>query len=412
MWVGLDQIATGQFGATRRRLRGARVGVLTHAAATDRRGYSCLETLDELGVHPRVVFGPEHGLDGVAQAQEAVPTPDAEGDDWTQRLVSLYGSSKESLTPTPEQLEGLDLLVIDLCDVGSRYYTYVWTALLAARQAQALGIHTLILDRPNPLSGDPQRAEGALQAEGFLSFVGLEPLPIRHSLTLGEIVAHFLHQGGAELGPDGALSIVPTRGWERLQTARAWGRPFVPPSPNMPSLETALVYPGGCLLEGTNLSEGRGTTLPFLTVGAPFLDGEALARTLRDATLQGVVVRPISFKPSFDKFAGELCRGVMLHVTDERLFRPVSTYLTLITLAQRQAPEQFQFSTEAYEFERETPAFDLLTGSAAAREAILAGESPSQVCERVAPQAVLSAEGAPWAEAALAIEELAQRASA
>ncbi|MEZ4374803.1 MAG: DUF1343 domain-containing protein [Polyangiaceae bacterium] len=246
-------------------------------------------------------------------------------------------------------------------------------------------MHTLLLDRPNPISGDPSLLEGAPQAEGFLSFVGLEPIPIRHSLTLGEIVVRYLQQDGAELGPEGAVSVVPVRGWERHKTARAWGRPFIPPSPNMPSIETALVYPGGCLLEGTNLSEGRGTTLPFLTVGAPFLDAEKFAHAMRDAVLPGVIARPVGFKPCFDKYAGELCGGVMLHVTDEQTFRPVTTYLTLINAAKTLAPDDFQFTTDPYEFETEIPAFDLLTGSSAAREAILEGSSSTRVAELVAP---------------------------
>ncbi|MGE0321161.1 MAG: exo-beta-N-acetylmuramidase NamZ domain-containing protein [Polyangiaceae bacterium] len=385
MLVGLDQIATGQFSATRRRLRSSRVAVLTHSAATDRRGYTTLEALEELGVHPRVLFTPEHGLDGAAQAQEAVPSPDGNDSEWSLRSISLYGDTKESLSPSAEQLSGIDVLLIDLCDVGSRYYTYVWTALLAARAARAAGVHTLLLDRPNPISGDPSLLEGAPQAEGFLSFVGLEPIPIRHSLTLGEIVVRYLQQDGAELGPEGAVSVVPVRGWERHKTARAWGRPFIPPSPNMPSIETALVYPGGCLLEGTNLSEGRGTTLPFLTIGAPFLDAEKFAHAMRDAVLPGVIARPVGFKPSFDKYAGELCGGVMLHVTDELTFRPVTTYLTLINVAKTLAPDDFQFTTDPYEFETEIPAFDLLTGSSAAREAILEGSSSTRVAELVAP---------------------------
>jgi uncharacterized protein YbbC (DUF1343 family) len=174
----------------------------------------------------------------------------------------------------------------------------------------------------------------------------------------------------------------------------------------MPSIETAVVYPGGCLLEGTNLSEGRGTTLPFLTVGAPFLDGEQLARAMRDAVLAGVIARPLSFKPSFDKFAGELCGGVMLHVTNEQTFRPVTTYLTLINLARALAPEQFRFTTDAYEFETEIPAFDLLTGSAAAREAILDGASSTRVAELVAP---VSDE---WRELVWQAEADAERAQA
>jgi uncharacterized protein YbbC (DUF1343 family) len=178
---------------------------------------------------------------------------------------------------------------------------------------------------------------------------------------------------------------VPALGWERHRTAAAWGRPFIMPSPNMPTLETALVYPGGCLVEGTNLSEGRGTTAPFQLVGAPFLDGEALCRALVDTGAPGVLVRPVTFRPTFEKHAGQRCHGVMLHVTNPELFRPVATYLSLITLARAQAPEAFAFRTSPYEFETTIPAFDLLTGSDRARQAILAGASPLEVQNLVAP---------------------------
>ena len=395
MLTGSDQLFSGHLSHLRRRLRDARVGTLTHGAAVDRRGRSLLMVLDELGASPSVVFTPEHGLEGVAQAEEPVPSGEpGEG----PLVVSLYGSSKESLEPTAEQLSQLDVLVIDLVDVGSRYYTYAWSALLAARAAAKAGVHVVILDRPNPISGDPTTLEGAPQKEGCLSFVGLEPRPIRHALTLGELVALFAERDGLPLGPEGALSVVPTLGWERFRTASAWGRPFSPPSPNMPTLETALVYPGGCLLEGTNLSEGRGTTLPFQLIGAPYLDGVRLARALDEHRIVGAQVRATQFRPSFEKHAGEVCSGVFLQVTDPGLFRPVAAYLTLIALCRLQAPESFAFRTQTYEFEAEVPAFDLLTGSAETREAIAGGANPADVTQLVAPvdaswkQVVLDAE--------------------
>jgi uncharacterized protein YbbC (DUF1343 family) len=321
-------------------------------------------------------------------------------------IISLYGGDKASLSPRPEHFAGIDVLLIDLMDVGSRYYTFVWTALLAARAAVQAGVHVLVLDRPNPISGDPGSVEGAPQRPGFTSFVGLEAVPIRHALTVGEMLLHFFARDGHPLGPDGALSIIAPRGWERHRTAHAWGRPFVAPSPNMPSVETALVYPGGCLIEGTNLSEGRGTTLPFQTVGAPFLNGRALARSLVEARLPGVMIRPHSFRPSFEKHAGQLCHGVVLHVTDPRAFRPVTTYLTLLTLARAQAPDAFEFLTRTYEFEHERLAFDLLTGSDAARNAILAGAAPNDVSELVAPV------GPEWQEVLRDSENLVAKAHA
>ncbi|MEB2311761.1 MAG: DUF1343 domain-containing protein [Sorangiineae bacterium] len=383
MLSGIDQLHGSSLSNLRRRLRDARVGVLTHAATLDRRGRGTLAVLEELGAGPSVIFSPEHGLAGAAQAFEAV----AGSGEATSgpAVVSLYGAERASLTPSAEHLAQLDLLVIDLADVGSRYYTYVWSALLALRAAAAAGVHTVVLDRPNPISGDPETLEGAPQADGFLSFVGLEPLPIRHAHTLGELLARFAESGGLALGAEGALSVVPTRGWERHRTAEAWSRPFIPPSPNMPTLETALVYPGACLLEGTSLSEGRGTTTPFQMVGAPHLDGAALAARLTESGVVGALVRPVSFIPTFDKFAGQLCHGVMLHVTSAALFRPVAAYLRLIAFAREQAPERFAFRTEPYEFETEIPAFDLLTGSGAARQALEGGRSADELVELVAP---------------------------
>jgi len=403
MLTGSDQLLSSQLSNLRRRLRDARVGALTHSAAVDRRGRGLCAVLEELGASPSLVFSPEHGLDGVAQAEEPVASSD--GNDGP-RVISLYGTTKESLAPTAEQLAQLDVLVVDLVDVGSRYYTYVWTALLTARAAARAGVHVVILDRPNPISGDPSTLEGVPQKEGFLSFVGLEPLPIRHALSLGEIVTMFAERDSLALGPDGALSVVPVLGWERFRTAAAWGRPFSPPSPNMPTLEAALVYPGGCLLEGTNLSEGRGTTLPFQLIGAPYLDGARLASALDEQRIVGAQVRAARFRPSFEKHAGEVCSGVLLQVTDPALFRPVAAYLTLIALCRLQAPDAFAFRTKAYEFEADVPAFDLLTGSALARDAIANGASPSEVVDLVAPV------DASWKGVVLEAEERLARARA
>ena len=385
MLTGLDILATGPHSGLRRRLRGCRVGLLTHSAATDGRGFQTRIALEELGIHPRILFGPEHGIEGTAQAQVAVGNQNHDPESFAAATVSLYGDSKESLSPTKEQIEGLDVLVIDLVDVGSRYYTYVWTALLAARAAAEAGVSTLVLDRPNPISGDPRVIEGAPQSDNYLSFVGLAPLPIRHSMTIGEVLVDCFSKEGREVGPTGQLSVLPARGWERQRTAHAWARPFAPPSPNMPTTETALVYPGGCLLEGTNLSEGRGTTLPFQTVGAPFLDSEKFVKAVHDRALPGVQIRTHHFIPSFDKFAGELCNGALLQVTNPRTFRPVATYLTLVSVAAQQSGGQFKFSTEPYEFETDRPAFDLLTGSDVARKAIEEGKNIAEIIEQVCP---------------------------
>jgi uncharacterized protein YbbC (DUF1343 family) len=365
-----------------RRLGSARLGVLAHAASVDRRLRHLGELLHGVGIRPALLFAPEHGFAAAAQDMAAVgrehePLSGA-------AIVSLYGEHAEELAPRPEHLAQIDLLLVDLVDVGSRYYTFVWTALLAVRAAAAAGVHCIVLDRPNPLGGLAGSVEGRSQEPGFLSFVGLEPVPIRHSLTLAELLALHAAADGLALGPDGALSVVPVRGWQRAEQADDWDRPFVPPSPNMPSPDTALVYPGGCLLEGTNLSEGRGHTRPFEVVGAPWLDGARLARALESTGLPGFVARPMSFVPTFHKHAGERCGGVQIHPVDPASFRPVATYLALVTLAHAQRPDAFRFRTERYEFVDDIPAFDLLTGSAEARQAILAGEDARAVGERFA----------------------------
>jgi uncharacterized protein YbbC (DUF1343 family) len=225
-------------------------------------------------------------------------------------------------------------------------------------------------------------------------------------MTVGEILSLFAERDGLALGPEGAVSVVAARGWERHRTAAAWGRPFVAPSPNMPTVETALVYPGGCLIEGTNLSEGRGTTTPFQMVGAPFLNRDQLAGALLDAALPGVMVRPVSFRPTFEKFANQVCHGVSLHVTDPVAFRPVRSYVTLIAAARAQAPEQFAFRTTPYEFEIDTLAFDLLTGGIAVREALVAGASAAELCELLCPV------DPEWQETVRTAEERLERAHA
>ncbi len=407
MFCGIDLLFAGQAAALRRRLRNSKVGCLTHAAAVDRRGIRTLDVLEELGASFSVIFSPEHGLDGIAQAQEAVPNDTSPiASRLGSRVVSLYGTHPESLSPTDDVLSETDLLVIDLVDVGSRFYTYVWSAWMTLQTAARRGIHTVVLDRPNPISGDPATLEGKPQEMEFLSFVGLEPLPIRHGLTIGELLCYLAERAGIALGTHGALSVVRPAGWERLRTAQAWGRPFVNPSPNMPTLETALVYPGACLLEGTNLSEGRGTTLPFQSVGAPFLDGERLASDLLSQGVPGAWVRPISFRPTFDKYASEVCHGVMIHVTDPTIFRPVATYVALIALAQAQAADSFQFLSQAYEFESTRLAFDLLTGSSVARQAILDGARVADVVQTVAPVEVS------WRNVVVEAEKRADSASA
>lgn len=389
MKTGLDRLAHLERALAR--LRGARFGVLAHPPSVTSGFVHIAHVLQQCGLHPALLFGPEHGYGG--EAQDMIGVPDAKDPLSGAPIKSLYGDRFEDLSPRPSDLASLDLLLIDLADVGSRYYTFVWTALLALRAAEKRGVHTLVLDRPNPLSGDAASAEGATQQPGFLSFVGLEPIPIRHALTIGELLAYFAQRDGLPLGPQGALSIIPTLGWDRSSLAHTWRSGFVMTSPNMPTADTALVYPGGCLLEGTNLSEGRGTTRPFELTGAPWLSGERLAHDLNRLGLPGFYARPLTFLPTFQKHGGQICGGVQIHIQDRQAFQPVAVYTALIALAHHHHPEHFRFRTERYEYVDDIPAFDLLTGSAQARLAIERGGDPAEIARMV------SAADSGWPEA-------------
>lgn len=394
--VGLDRLATDpSLAPLVAELRSSRIGLLAHPASVDRALEHALGVLERLGIVPRVLFGPEHGWAGHAQDMIGVDDSGQAG----ARIVSLYGERYEDLSPRREHLDGLDVVLIDLQDVGARYYTFVWTAVLVARACHGAGVRVVVLDRPNPLGGTA--IEGRLQESArFHSFVGLEAVPIRHGLTLGEIVAWRAHaEGQAE-----SVTVVKTTGLERAAHAPAWDRAFVMPSPNMPTYETALVYPGGCLLEGTNLSDGRGTTRPFEITGAPWLDGARLARGLVATKLPGFVARPLAFEPTFHKHAKQQCGGVQIHVIDREAFQPVATYVALIALAQQAHPEHFRFRTEKYEFVDEIPAFDLLTGAATARERILRGDDPGAIARDAA--AIGAAERSVVAEARAALERV------
>ncbi len=376
MRTGLDRLAThSRLGAE---LRAARVGLLAHPASVDRRLVHVRHILEALGVRVNLALGPEHGYGG--EAQDMIGVADAR-DAWGTPIRSLYGDRIEDLSPRAEDLRQIDVLLVDLQDVGARYYTFVWTAVLAMRACVRSGVRVIVLDRPNPIGADVTRIEGRRQSREFCSFVGLEPIPIRHALTLGEIVAMCADGDGASRE---SVSVVGVAGIAREDDATRWDRPFFMPSPNMPTYETARVYPGGCLIEGTNLSEGRGTTRPFEIVGAPWIDGCRLAEDLHALGLAGFRARPITFQPMFQKHAGIICGGVQIHVTDPAAFRPFATYLALVGLARSQDPAKFAFRTTKYEFRDDVPAFDLLTGDGEARERILRGDCPGDVAGAIA----------------------------
>lgn len=380
MLVGLDRLPA--LPSLIQQLSAARIALLAHPASVSRDLVHIHRVLLSLGIRPRTIFGPEHGYGG--EAQDMIGVAHAKDPETGAPIISLYGDSFDKLSPSPESLRDHDVLLVDLADVGSRYYTFIWTALLAVRSAVQAGMRCVVLDRPNPIGGLLSTAEGRSQRPGYLSFVGLEPIPVRHGLTLGELIGEMCARDGIQTGRGGQVEIVAVEGWRREARAASWDRPFVLPSPNMPTADTALVYPGGCLLEGTNLSEGRGTTRPFELLGAPWLDGAALARELDALHLPGFIARALTFQPMFHKHARQLCGGIQVHVTDPTTFRPFATYLALIALALRQRPDEFRFRTERYEFVDDIPAIDLLVGGPEAREAMVAGVAPMDLVQPLA----------------------------
>jgi len=373
--TGLDHVVARR-GAP---LRGPRLGLVCNPTSVDARLRHAADLLAALpGVRLRALFGPEHGVRGDAQYMAAVG---GEQDRRTGLPVhSLYGETAASLAPSPAQLAGLDALCFDVQDVGSRFYTYQATMLLCMEAAARAGLAFVVLDRPNPIGG--LLVEGPALRPGFESFCGLHDLAPRHGLTVGELAWLFREERGLDLD----LAVVECRGWRRGAGARETGLPWVLPSPNMPTPETALVYPGMCLLEGTNLSEGRGTTRPFELFGAPWLDAHRLAADLAAERLPGVAFRPASFVPTWDKHAGVRCHGVALHVLDAAAFRPVRSGLACVLHARAQDAGAFRWRTDPYEFVADVPAFDLLCGSSRERLAIEAGASVRELARGYAAE--------------------------
>jgi len=356
-------------------LDGRRVGLLVNATAVDpelRHAIDLLSARHDLQV--TALFGPEHGVRGDAQDMITVDAArDARSD---LPIHSLYGATLETLTPTAEMLDAIDVMVYDVQDVGSRYYTFVWTMVLAMRACAKAGKGFCVLDRPNPLGG--LHIEGGMIAPGFESFVGLVSCPNRHGMTAGEI-ARWRHSV-EKLDLD--LAVIGMRGWQRDMRFDHTGLPWVLPSPNMPTPDTALVYPGMCLVEGTELSEGRGTTRPFELAGAPYLDGHRLAADLTAMALPGAMFRPAIFTPQFQKHKLEACGGVQLHVTNPETYRPYRTGVAFLKACFDQAPAAFRWRAKAYEFVEDIPAIDLLAGGDALRQGIEAGASLDDLAAR------------------------------
>ncbi len=350
-------------------VRGLRVGLVVNPSSiTPDLDHASVALSGRRGIRVTALFGPEHGI--AADAQDLVEVGHSRDRETGLPVYSLYG---ETRVPTPEMLAGVDAMVYDVQDVGSRYYTFVYTMLHVMEACARERKRVVVLDRPNPIGGDA--VDGNVLDPAYRSFVGMHPLAVRHGMTPGELALLFRE----ELALDVDLHVVPMKGWRRAMAYEDTGLPWVMPSPNIPTVDTAFVYPGGCLVEGTNLSEGRGTTRPFELVGAPWLDGHALARALEKEHLPGVGFRAAAFTPTFQKHAGELCHGVQVHVLDRRRFPAFLTYLLLIQHARRQDPGRFAWRDPPYEYEHVRLPIDILCGTDRTRNAIEAGVSPKRL---------------------------------
>ncbi|KMP12316.1 hypothetical protein UR09_01460 [Candidatus Nitromaritima sp. SCGC AAA799-A02] len=345
----------------RQYLQGQTVGLVVNQTSRTGDGHSSVSRFRNLDPFQlTALFAPEHGLYGVDQ--DMAPVADDADPASGLPVKSLYGSDASSLTPSSDLLDDIDNLIFDIQDVGSRYYTFIYTLANCMQTCAATGTRMIVCDRPNPING--MSVEGNLVEETFRSFVGQYPLPNRHGMTVGEL-ANLFNEG---FGIHCDLRVVPMQGWERTMWYDQTGLAWVAPSPNMPALATATVYPGMCLIEGTRLSEGRGTTLPFEQVGAPYIRADTLAVTLNNENLPGVFFRPHYFKPQFQKWSGEVCAGVQLHVTDRDAFKPFLTGVAIVQSVHKLHPRDFAWRTEPYEFVSDRPAIDLLYGNPALRE--------------------------------------------
>jgi uncharacterized protein YbbC (DUF1343 family) len=358
------------------RLRGARVGVVCNHASVD---HAFRHVIDRLAQADKVtlagIFGPQHGFRSDVQ-DNMIETPHQQDEARRVPVYSLYSETRE---PTPEMLRDIDTLVIDLQDIGARIYTYIYTMANCLRAAARHRIPVIVCDRPNPIGG--VEVEGACLAPGFESFVGQFPIPMRHGMTIGELASLF----NEHFAIGAALEIASMERWHRYMYADDTRLPWVMPSPNMPTLDTAVVYPGTVLFEGTNLSEGRGTTRPFELVGAPWIDAERFAAAMNALDLPGAYFRPAVFEPTFQKHAQRTCGGCQIHVTDRATFRPVITGVALIQTFRRFDPSSFAWRPPPYEYEHDKMPIDILAGSDLLRTQIESDVSLVEIAESWRP---------------------------
>jgi uncharacterized protein YbbC (DUF1343 family) len=354
-------------------LKGVRVGLLVHPASVNRQFEHAAQLFNRSGnFELKALFGPQHGIRG--ETQDNMVEWEGFIDKQTGLPVfSLYGLTRK---PDAAMLKDVDTLAIDVQDVGARYYTFIWTLELCMQACMEMGKPLVVLDRPDPIGGII--TEGNVLEGAYASFVGNRPLPIRHAMTIGEIGSYLQN----EFYPTLDFHVIAMRGWERSMWFDETGLPWVLPSPNMPTLDTAMVYPGMCLLEGTAISEGRGTTRPFEIFGAPFIDPDMLVKQLRGYRLPGVIFRPMFFQPTFQKHAGEICGGAQIHVIDREKFKPYKTGVAAIKSIHDLYPDQFSWKQPPYEYETKKMPVDILAGTDRLRKDIEHGEDIERMEER------------------------------
>jgi uncharacterized protein YbbC (DUF1343 family) len=365
--LGIDRLIDGPDAGL---IAGQRVGIVCNPASIDGAFRHVVDRLAASDCRLTAIFGPQHGFHSDVQENmiESSHAQDA------RRRLPVYSLYSETREPTREMLADVDVLVIDLQDVGTRIYTYIYTMANCLRAARRYGIRVVVCDRPNPIGGD--QIEGATLVPGYESFVGQFPIPMRHGMTIGELARLF----NDRFGLAAAVDVVRMDGWKRSTYFDQTGLPWVLTSPNIPTLDTAIVYPGAVLFEGTMLSEGRGTTRPFELIGAPWIDGERLSGTLNALGLPGVFFRPAFFEPTFHKHAKTGCGGCQIHVTDRRAFEPVRASIELLVAIRNQAPRQFAWRDPPYEYEHVKPPIDILYGSDVLRTSVDAGRSVDDIC--------------------------------
>lgn len=351
-------------------VNGARVGLICNPATVDHNFRHAADLFHrQPGINLAALFGPQHGIRG--ETQDNMIEWEGFRDPRTGVMAySLYGEVRK---PTEEMLRDVDTLVFDVQDVGTRVYTFIYTMALAMEATREFGKRFVVLDRPNPIGG--LGIEGAILEPGHESFVGMYPIPMRHGMTVAELARMFNEEFG--IGCD--LDVVPMRGYRREFWFNDTDAPWVIPSPNMPTPDTAAVYPGTVYVEGTKISEGRGTTRPFEINGAPYADAYQVAEYLNDLRLPGVYFRPHSFLPTFQKHVGSLCQGVQIHVLDREVFKPVITGIALIKAFHDLYPNSFQWQSPPYEYVHDRLPFDVIAGTTKLREQIESGVSVQEI---------------------------------